>query len=250
MAMIVQVTDFGPGGPYIGQMRAVLHAAAPEVPVVDLFTDLAPFDPRAAAYLLPAYCAWPFPAEAVFLCVIDPGVGTERAPLVIEADGRRFVGPDNGLFEMVLRRATTARAWTIVWRPEHLSATFHGRDLFAPTAAALASGAMPPAPGLRPTPLDDVMRPDWPDDLPEVVYIDPYGNALTGLRGTRLTADTVLEVAGRRLRRAATFGAAEPGAALWHVNSNGLAEVSVNGGRADQVLGLRVGTPLVLHERE
>lgn len=240
--MIVLVTDFGLAGPYLGQVRAVLHDAAPGVPVVDLFADLPAFDPRPASYLLPAYCAAPFPADAVFLCVVDPGVGTDRAPLVIEASGRRFVGPDNGLFEMILRRVPGARAWTISWRPERLSHSFHGRDLFAPVAAALATGAAVPAPGLVETSPGDLLRPDWPDDLAEVVYVDVFGNAMTGLRAQAVDRQAVLVAGGRRIVRAETFGAVSPGEALWYVNSNGLVEVAVNGGRADAVLGLSVGS--------
>src|SRR5215470_278874 len=100
-------------------MRAMLHRDAPGVPVVSLFAD-APRQPQPAAYLLAAYAAW-FPAGTVFLCVVDPGVGSERPPLIVEADGRRYVGPGNGLFELVQRRAQEARRLDITWTPEHLS---------------------------------------------------------------------------------------------------------------------------------
>src|SRR5205085_6905131 len=111
--------------------RTVLHLIAPGVPVIDLFADLPAARPRPAAYLLAAHAAW-FPPGAVFLAVVDPGVGSERAAIVVEADGRWYVGPDNGLFELVIRRAATARSWEITWKPQWLSASFHGRDLFAP----------------------------------------------------------------------------------------------------------------------
>ena len=101
--MIVLFTDFGLSGPYVGQMKAVLHREAPGVAVVDLFADAPAFDPRRSAYLLAAY-ATEFPPPTVVLAVVDPGVGGERRPVVVEADGRRFVGSDNGLFELVWRR--------------------------------------------------------------------------------------------------------------------------------------------------
>src|SRR5437660_11357155 len=110
--MIVLFTDFGLAGPYTGQVNAVLHETAPGVPVVSLFADAPSGRPKASAYLLAAYAAW-FPPGTVFLCVVDPGVGSDRRAVVADADGRLYVGPDNGLFELVLRRAARARLWEI-----------------------------------------------------------------------------------------------------------------------------------------
>ncbi|HEU0157033.1 MAG TPA: SAM-dependent chlorinase/fluorinase, partial [Stellaceae bacterium] len=170
-------------------------------------------------------------------------VGGSREAVVVEADGRLYVGPDNGLFEPVLRRAATCRGWDIAWRPEELSATFHGRDLFAPVAARLARGDAPET-LLRDGPI--CRYPEWPDDLPEIVYIDGFGNAMTGLRAAMLPADASLGAGGRELSRARTFSDVPPGAAFWYENSNGLAEIAVNGGRADRMLGLAVGSPVAL----
>ncbi len=128
--MIVLFTDFGEVGPYTGQIKAVLAREAPGVDVVDLLHDAPAFQARPSSYLL-ATLIDVFPTETVFICVIDPGVGGDRAAIVVEADGRWFVGPDNGLFEIVMRRANDVMAWNITWRPDSLSASFHGRDLFA-----------------------------------------------------------------------------------------------------------------------
>ena len=238
--MIVLFTDFGPGGPYTGQMKAVLAREAPGTPVVDLADDLPACDPEPAAYLLAAF-APAFPPGAVFVCVVDPGVGSERAPVALNAGGRWYVGPDNGLLAIVARRAGDARWFTITWRPAVLSASFHGRDLFAPVAARLARGEAVPG-----TPLDGAKAAgaDWPDDRAAIVYIDPYGNAMTGVRADRLAGDCVLVVGARRLARLRTFSDAAPGAAFWYENANGLAEIAVNRGRADRALGLKVGTPV------
>src|SRR4051812_716873 len=113
--MIVLFTDFGLHGPYTGQMKAVLHQSAPSVPVIDLFADAPVGNPKAAAYLLPAYAGW-FPAGTVVLCVVDPGVGGARPAIVLEADGRWDVGPRNGLFELVQRRAGATQSWDIEWK--------------------------------------------------------------------------------------------------------------------------------------
>jgi S-adenosylmethionine hydrolase len=235
--MIVLFTDFGLAGPYTGQMKAVLVERAPAVPVIDLFADAPACNPKASAYLLAAHAAW-FSAGTVFLAVIDPGVGGPRAPIVVEADGRWFVGPDNGLFELVIRRAAVARSREITWRPASLSTSFHGRDLFAPVAARLALGEPPPG---TVRPIDAGRRRDWPDDLSEIVYIDHYGNAMTGLRAATLPTNARLGVAGSILARATTFSDVPPGAPCWYENSSGLAELAVNQGRTDHVLGLMIG---------
>ena len=185
--MIVLFTDFGPSGPYLGQMSAVLHREAPGVPVVTLLADAPAHDPRASAYLLSAYVR-DFPRGAVFLCVVDPGVGSGlHRPMAIEIDGRWFVGPGNGLFEIVARRGRSAHAWAITWRPRELSATFHGRDLYAPEAARLARGEGPR--GVPVTLEPDPSWPDdlYPDDLYQVIYVDHYGNCITGVRATAFT---------------------------------------------------------------
>lgn len=238
--MIVLFTDFGLAGPYTGQMKAVLARRAPGVPVIDLFADAPAFDPRLSAYLLAAYAAG-LPEDVVIVAVVDPGVGSTRRPLVVEADGRRFVGPDNGLFELVMRRAARVGVSAIDWRPPVLSHSFHGRDLFAPVAAMLARGETVAGTRLAP---GEGRRPDWPDDLAQIVYIDVYGNAMTGVRAAALGADAGLEVAGVTVRRARTFSDVPPGTALWYENANGLAEIAVNRGRADAGLGLAVGTPV------
>ncbi len=238
--LIVLFSDFGLAGPYTGQMKAVLLRDAPGAAVVDLFADAPSARPQPAAYLLAAYAAW-FPPGTVFLCVIDPGVGGARAPLIVRADRRWYVGPDNGLFEQVLRRAAKARVWRITFKPASLSASFHGRDLFAPVAARLARGDKPPGEPYAPT-----RFPAWPDELGEIVYVDHYGNAITGLRAAMLPPDARLGVAGRVLARMRTFSDVPTGAAFCYENSNGLMEVAVNGGRADAVLGLVVGSKLTV----
>jgi S-adenosylmethionine hydrolase len=237
--MIVLFTDFGLQGPYTGQMKAVLHQMAPGVPIIDLFADAPAGNPKASAYLLAAYAQW-FAAGTTFLCVVDPGVGGARPPVMLDADGRWYVGPGNGLFELIERRATKARSWDIDWRPQHLSASFHGRDLFAPVTAMLARGEPPPG---EPRRLAD-RRLDWPDDLAEIVYVDHFGNAMTGLRADKLAPNARLAAAGRVLERARTFSDRPPGTAFWYENSNGLAEIAVNRGRADRDLGLAIGSPV------
>jgi S-adenosyl-L-methionine hydrolase (adenosine-forming) len=241
--MIALFTDFGLAGPYTGQVTAVLHQGAPGVPIIPLFADAPSERPKPASYLLAAYGAW-FPPGTVLLCVVDPGVGSERRAVVVEAEGRIYVGPDNGLFDIVTRRSPDARLWEIIWHPGPLSPSFHGRDLFAPVAARLATGE--PVAALAQPADDRSAARGWPDDLAEIVYIDHYGNAMTGLRGALLAPETRLVAGGRALGLAATFSAVPPGAAFWYINSNGLAEIAVNGGRADTTLGLQIGSEIAI----
>jgi S-adenosylmethionine hydrolase len=240
--MIAIFTDFGIQGPYLGQMRAVLAAEAPAVQAVDLFPDLPPFNVRAAAYLLPAYSQY-LPDTTVCLCVVDPGVGSERRPVAVQADGRWYVGPDNGLFSLLIRRAREVRAFVITRVPERLSASFHGRDLFAPVAAGIACGEGCPGEAVEPGTL---VAPPWPDELPEIVYIDHYGNAVTGVWAEGLERDAVVEVPGRRCAFRRTFAEAGAGEAFWYQNANGLVEIALNQGSAAQQLGLAVGTQIRL----
>ncbi len=241
--MICLFTDFGAEGPYVGQMEVALRRDAPSAPVVRLMSDAPPFAPQAAAYLL-ASLVPELPSGTVLLGVVDPGVGSDRPACVVQADGRWFVGPGNGLFEMVARRALTPpRCWEIAWRPERLSASFHGRDLFAPVAARVWNGDLA---GLEAREQSFCRQPEWPDDLAEVIYIDAFGNAMTGIRATSFEAGTVLRVGGAEVARARTFGDVPKGAALCYANSGGLVEIAVNGGRADTMLGLGIGTPVAV----
>lgn len=241
--MILLYTDFGRGGPYTGQMKAVLHRQCPGVPVVELMSDVPAFDVEAAAYLLAAL-ADEAPPGSVVLGVVDPGVGTaSREPVVLRAGGRWHVGPGNGLFRVVAARADEARVWRVTWRPDRLSRTFHGRDLFAPVAAMLARGDEIPG-----TPVETcALGPSgWPAELARIVYVDDFGNAMTGIRACAAAPDAHVRAGGRMLRRAETFADLAPGEAFWYENSCGLVEVSVNRGSAAGVLGLRVGDAVEL----
>jgi S-adenosyl-L-methionine hydrolase (adenosine-forming) len=127
--------------------------------------------------------------------------------------------------------------------PGALSASFHGRDLFAPVAGMLARGEPPPG---RPREDAEDCRVDWPDDLCEIVYIDHYGNAMTGLRAAVLPPNARLATTDRVVERARNFSDLPTGAAFWYENSNGLAEIAVNQGRADRDLGLSIGIPVAI----
>ncbi|WP_018953709.1 SAM hydrolase/SAM-dependent halogenase family protein [Thioalkalivibrio sulfidiphilus] len=235
--MFILFTDFGIAGPYLGQVRAVLQVAAPARPVVDACADAPVFDARASAYLLASLVSF-YPTDSIWLAVVDPGVGTERDGLILQADGRWFVGPDNGLLSRVASNAREVRLWRILWRPERLSSSFHGRDWFAPVAAELAQGRLPECIAMDPAGMQGY---GWARDLAEVIYVDHYGNLVTGLRAEHLDRDALLLVGSLRIAYARTFARVPEGTAFWYENAFGLVEIAVNQGRADQRLGIGVG---------
>ncbi len=236
--MIVLFTDFGSNGPYVGQMKAVIYQINPAAIIVDLFADAPGFNPRSCGYLLSAYSQY-FPEDTIFLCVVDPSVGTDqRKPVVAKIDGQLFVGPNNGLFDVVAKRSKSALVSEVLWRPDSLSATFHGRDLFAPIAGHLSLGGCPEGYLVETGGfcVDEVLL-----DLFEIVYIDDYGNAMTGIRACSVTCSVQLKVNDQQLRYAKTFAAVSEGEMFWYENSVGLIELSENCGNAAATLGLNIG---------
>ncbi|TXF13084.1 SAM hydrolase/SAM-dependent halogenase family protein [Pelomicrobium methylotrophicum] len=237
---IVLFTDFGSSDVYVGQVHAMLAREAPQARVIDLLHDAPAFDIEASAHLLAAL-APEFEAGAVFVAVVDPGVGGARSAVAVRADGRWFVGPDNGLLSVIAGRARDTAFFRIDWQPPRLTASFHGRDLFAPVAARIARGD-DPATFLRQVPGLEVKLPAG--DLARIIYIDHYGNAMTGLRAEGASPDLRLQVAGCDLAHARVFCEVAVGTPFWYENCLGLVEVAVNQGSAAAALGLCVGTPV------
>lgn len=230
----------------MGEVKGVLHTHAPGCVVVDIAHDVAPQDIDGARLALARY--WRrFPRGTVHVVVVDPGVGSARAALAVASDGRYLVGPDNG----VLSPALFALDAQVVALPIAAGAapTFHGRDLFAPAAARLATGATVHdlgepwhAPERRRTP--EPQRQGDGSVLGEVITIDRFGNVVTNLyvRGAG-----VLEVAGRTLPLVRTYAEVPRGTAVALVGSNGLLEVAVRDGSAVQELRLGRGVTVVWH---
>ncbi len=239
--LIASFTDFGATGPYQGQMAAVLAVQAPSTPHATLMTDAPMFDAQAAGLLLSHLCDH-MPPSTLFLAVVDPGVGGERQPLMVRTRRNGFVGPDNGLFVPIVQNAEECEIEAIEWRPERLSESFHGRDLFAPVAAKLANGEE-----VRGRALNREAMSGFHTDLErnKIIYIDHYGNAMTGIVAKDVADTGVLSINGQSLRYARTFSEVPQGSPFWYRNSLGLVELAVNRDSAASLLGLELGMSLV-----
>ncbi len=251
-------TDFGLVDAYVGTMHGVVLGRLPEARLVDLTHGVPPQDVAAGALQLRH--AWPyFPAGSVHVAVVDPGVGTERAVLVGWQDGHAFVAPDNGLLAGALdpQRAIVHRVDPGLYGLDERSSTFHGRDVFAPLAAALAGGVDPrslgsPQPGWnRSAPARRTLH-EWDGEgsvEARVVLIDRFGNAITdlepGSRAPSLVGYSV-QVMGRTIPLVDTYASAGPGAPLALVDSWGHLEIAIRDGSAAQSLGLAPGTTVTL----
>jgi S-adenosylmethionine hydrolase len=244
-AIVTLLTDFGTADGYVGEMKGVLLSASADITVVDIAHDVAPQDIEGARLAVARY--WRrYPPGTVHLVVIDPEVGTGRAAILVESEGRFLVGPDSGVLSPALL-APNARALRIPV-PPHASPTFHGRDVFAPAAAKLASGA--PADSLGTVLANPAVRRTrephrGPDGaiMGEVIHIDRFGNAVTNLLAPH---GGTVEVAGRALEVARTYADAPSGHYLALIGSSGLVEIARRDGDAAHGLALRRGSPVVL----
>jgi S-adenosylmethionine hydrolase len=244
MSLITLLTDFGTADSYVAEVKGVMLSSAPGTALVDVSHAVAPGDIRSGAYLLGR--VWHrFPRGTVHFAVVDPGVGTGRAALALAAHGHYFVGPDNGLFTFVLRDSEV-RIVSLP-TPDGASATFHGRDLFAPAAAALATGAALVTLGEAFTAMPARLvyaEPHYEGKLlvGEVVYVDRFGTLVTNLTPGLVPPYAIVEVEGLEVGALrTTFGDVPTGGLVAYLGSGGQVEVAVRDGSAARRLGMGVG---------
>jgi S-adenosylmethionine hydrolase len=230
--IITLTTDFGTADGYVGAIKGVLARLAPDAAVVDLAHDVPRHDVAHAAWVI-ATSAFEFPTGTIHLVVVDPGVGSSRLEVVVAARGHRFVGPDNGVFGYVGARADGVHAITSpAFRPgpEAISPTFHGRDVFAPAAAALASGLPASAAGPATCLAGQLAwAPEAFGGRGVVVHIDVYGNLITNI--VRPDAARIL-INGREVVVRRTYADVQDGGVVAYVGSAGTLEIAVRGGNA------------------
>ncbi len=258
MAIITLTTDFGLRDSYVAEMKGVILSLAPETVLVDITHEVSPQSILEGALILASAFGF-YPQGTIHLAVVDPGVGGPRRPLVVEAGGYLFVGPDNGLFSLALQKAGAFKAYEIrhrdYLRPE-ISPTFHGRDIFAPVAAHLARGLEPQRLG---PPVSEIAVLDFPQPqqegsriLGQIIHVDHFGNLVTniplGLLKSLPPSRLVVEVAGRRilgLRRA--YVEAPVGVLLALVGSHGFLEIAANRASAAATLEAGPGAPVIIY---
>lgn len=235
-------TDFGHKGSFLAEMRLAVRQANPNIPVIDLMSDAARFRPDLAAYHLAALC-FQLPKRSITVAVVDPGVGSSRQGIVVWVNQRWFVGPDNGMFDVLLRQHQDgAKVWEL---PQSLtaSATFHGRDVFAPLAAKISIQGNSPS-GLNERihshETDRLIQPD----IDQVIYIDDFGNVALGRRARTVGQLRNLVYDANSYQQVRTFSDLPAGRFGWLENSLGLVELVGNQINAAQSLRLTLGTQL------
>jgi S-adenosyl-L-methionine hydrolase (adenosine-forming) len=250
MPRVTLLTDFGTRDGYVGAMKGVISSIFPGVTLDDVSHEVEPGDIAGAALSLGRY--WKrYPGGTVHLVVVDPGVGTDRRVVALEADRRFLVAPDNGVLTRVLDSASSWRAVEIT-NPGYLladrSRTFHGRDVMAPAAAYLARGIHLQRLG---DPVDDLVRVPEPvpvrkeeELLGEVVALDRFGNLITNLPEAWLDGAETVEIVGRSVPLRQTYGEVPSGEPVAVVNSDARLEVAARDGSAARLLGAEVGTPV------
>jgi len=226
--MITLLTDFGTRDPYVAAMKGVI-ASRCEASIVDLTHEIAPYDVWEAAFFLRDVVRY-WPAGTIFVCVVDPGVGTARRIVAVESDGKIFLAPDNGLLHFI-----DGKAYDVTNESHFLpdgSTTFHGRDRFAPVAAALANGTKIDALGPR---IDDRVPLDYTPGA--IIRIDRFGNCVTDL--VPPSTPFAIVAGGRRIDVLRTTYAGD--GVFLIIGSTGCIEISVANGSAASLLQLRRG---------
>jgi S-adenosylmethionine hydrolase len=254
--VLTLLTDFGTSDVYVGVMKGAIARINPALTAIDLTHDIPPQNLMAARFnLMNAYRY--FPPETVHVAVVDPGVGSQRRGIAIQIDAGFLVGPDNGLFSGVLSQTEAIAAVELdnpdYWRTPNPSTTFHGRDIFSPVGAHLASGV----------PLENLGRAIAPDslirfDLPDphrtetgiagcIQYIDRFGNLISNIPGSEVEGKPwSVKVSQRAIPTGRTYSDTDLGKAIALIGSHGWVEIAVNGGSAQDKFGLDWGNAIEL----
>ncbi|MEZ5352227.1 MAG: SAM-dependent chlorinase/fluorinase [Bryobacteraceae bacterium] len=258
MPIVTLTTDFGDSDHFTASMKGAILSIAPRVTIVDVTHQIAPFAIEEGAFTI-AEASRGFPKKTVHVGVVDPGVGSARRPILVETGGQYFVGPDNGLLSMVYGRDAKSKVRHITnsdYFAKQVSATFHGRDIFAPVAAHLAKGVRPAAMGPE---IEDFLRPATEGPVRtdkrcwtgSVVKVDRFGNLITNIHVDQFPAireRPILLITGVHPveKLVGTFADGPVGEPFLVVGSSGYLEVAFQQESAAKKLGCRTGTPVEL----
>ncbi len=246
--LITLTTDFGDF--YPAEMKGVIHSINPDARIIDITHSVRRHSIIEASFLLSSAVEW-FPENSIHVCVVDPGVGGKRKPILVECNKTYFVGPDNGVLIPAARKKGEFRVYEIKKRFfEKISCTFHGRDVFAPTAAYLSMGASP----------EDMGQPteEWADlDIftarkrreiiqGMILYSDRFGNVITNISSDMLKDVRYIYLKNRKLPFVRFYEEVPQNSPLAIIGSHDLLEISVNRGSAEKMFGLRPGDEITL----
>ena len=257
-SFIALLTDFGLGDPYLGTVKAVILSIHPHARFIDVSHQVAPQQVHQAGYLLWSSYKF-FPIGTLFVCIVDPGVGTERKVIAVKTQKYMFLAPDNGLLSFVLtgekilemRELDLARSKK--FHLDVVSSTFHGRDIFAPVAAYLSKGMKMSALGPK------IKAPLWPNPFvmgksdatrPVILHIDHFGNIITNIRAEQQKALEIKTVAiGNSLvsRWVRYYEETPDRTPALIAGSSGLIEIIVKRDNAAKLLGVTIGTPISIY---
>jgi S-adenosylmethionine hydrolase len=243
MKIITFLSDFGFNDWFVAAVRGEIFKINSSVVIVDISHTVHPHDIRSAAFILK--CVYKnFPLGTVHLSVIDPGVGSDRKPLIVKSDGYYFVGPDNGVFSYVYNEHSEVYAITMTGG---LSSTFHARDVFGPVAAKLTKDKEPEDLGVK---IRDFVRFEFPRPqrkgetiCGEVVYVDHFGNCITNIENSEHIAE--LHIMKQKIAVKNFYGEGLPGEVICVQGSSGYYEIACNRGDARTMLHAEIGTKVV-----
>jgi S-adenosylmethionine hydrolase len=255
--IVTLTTDFGLRDHYVGAMRGVILGICPQAQIVDISHEVKPFQISEGAFLLAQACSC-FPSKTVHVAVVDPGVGSARRPILVEAATQYFVAPDNGVLAMIYA-AQPHKARVISnqrYFRQPVSRTFHGRDIFAPVAAHLAAGLPAPRLGKR---IDDYLRPGFLKPqrtgkrtwAGEILHIDRFGNLVTNFHASDFpdleTRNVSLSIGPQQVTMVArNYAECASGELFLIVGSTGYVEVSLNRASAARAIACETGAPAEL----
>ncbi len=261
--VITLTTDFGHKGPFVATMKGVMLSHFPKARLIDLTHETSVHFPAEAGFWLKRSYRY-FPRGTTHVAVVDPGVGTKRDIIIIVADGHAFVAPDNGLLAPLVQQHDAARIFKLDLSqapalgidPSKVSATFHGRDIFAPIGAALAAGSMRPD---QLGPATDNIVPSWVEEPTVtsgrisgvVIAVDNFGNLITNIGAELLASmdEPTVKAGGRELVLQRTYGDVTPGDYLALINSLDVLEIARAEQSAADGLGLGRGAPITVRAR-
>ena len=235
-------SDFGPNGPYTGQVEAVIRDRT-SAQFINLISDAPAADPYHSAYLLAALFEELPVKKGYMLAVVDPGVGSDRQVITFQIGKMTFLGPDNGLFSRLIHRHDVKKVAVLEHPVSNISKSFHARDWFAPELARMINGG---SIGFQFQDSENLTGYDWPDQVGEIVYIDHYGNLVTGLNAKDVNVTFKAKIKESELSHAQTFSEVTKSELFWYQNSMGMIEIAANADSAADLLNAKLGDSVMM----